>query len=269
MNNAITRKDMTYSDAIEQVMLHNGYCASLKLLYEEIWKYKDISKTTGKTPNNTIQERVQRDKRFTNISRGIYALTDKLNLLDENLTLKPYSTFDTLSELEIDKKNEETDYEKDNQDDFELIVKINDTKFESNGGEFTYSGKPKQKKSIKTSTGKTYYPRDKIVSINALNKANHQCEYNTSCPSFERKTSSCLYTEPHHLIPMSKQNDFNYSLDVEENIISLCSNCHNCMHYGKLELRYKIIEKLYNERKDFLFKVGLEIKLEDLKKYYD
>lgn len=72
---------MTYSDAIEQVMLNNGYIAPLKLLYKEIWNYKDRSSIKGKTPQMTIQERVQRDERFTRIGLGVYALTDKIHLL--------------------------------------------------------------------------------------------------------------------------------------------------------------------------------------------
>ncbi|GHV11622.1 hypothetical protein AGMMS49938_02630 [Fibrobacterales bacterium] len=75
------KEKMTYSEAIEQVMLHNGYFAPLKLLYKEVWKYKDFAEVKGKTPINTIQERVQRDERFTKIGLGIYALTDKINLL--------------------------------------------------------------------------------------------------------------------------------------------------------------------------------------------
>lgn len=69
-------KDLTYSKAIEQVMLRNGYYAPLKLLYEKIWDFKDKSKITGVTPDKTIQERVQRDSRFTRIAKGVYALTD-------------------------------------------------------------------------------------------------------------------------------------------------------------------------------------------------
>ena len=73
--------DLTYSEAIEQVMLNNGYFAPLKLLYKEIWKYKDKSKVNGKTPDMTIQEKVQRDKRFTRIGLGVYALTEYLDKL--------------------------------------------------------------------------------------------------------------------------------------------------------------------------------------------
>lgn len=72
---------MTYSDAIEQVLLNNGYVAPLKLIYKEVWKYKDVEKINGKTPNATIQAIVQRDKRFTKIGLGVYALTNYLDKL--------------------------------------------------------------------------------------------------------------------------------------------------------------------------------------------
>ena len=75
--------DLTYSEAIEQVMLHSSYFAPLKLLYKEIWNYKDKSKIVGKTPDSTIQERVQRDSRFTRIAKGVYALTDFLEKVED------------------------------------------------------------------------------------------------------------------------------------------------------------------------------------------
>jgi len=80
--------DTTYSEAIEKVMLNNGYFAPLKLLYREIWKYKDKSKIVGKTPDNTIQERVQRDERFTKIGLGVWALTAYLDKLPKEVEPK-------------------------------------------------------------------------------------------------------------------------------------------------------------------------------------
>lgn len=74
-------KNLTYSEAIEKVMLKNGYFAPLKLIYKQIWNYKDRSKLKGKTPDFTIQERVQRDERFTKIGLGVYALTSYIHLL--------------------------------------------------------------------------------------------------------------------------------------------------------------------------------------------
>ena len=40
------------------------------------------------------------------------------------------------------------------------------------------------------------------------------------------------YTEQHHLIPMAYSDKFEVSLDVEVSIVSLCSTCHNHIHYG-------------------------------------
>lgn len=71
-------KKLTYSEAIERVLLENNYFAPLKKIYKMIPKYRPL---TGKTPFNTIQERVQRDPRFTRIGLGVYALTKYLDKL--------------------------------------------------------------------------------------------------------------------------------------------------------------------------------------------
>jgi len=68
----------TFSEAIEKVMLNNGYYAPLQLIYKEFEKYRPFS---GLTPLQTIQERVQRDERFTRIGFGVYALTKFLDKL--------------------------------------------------------------------------------------------------------------------------------------------------------------------------------------------
>ena len=83
------KNGLTYLAAIEQIMLHNGYFAPLKIIYKELWKYKDQSKILGKTPFNTVQAIVQRDKKFTKIGIGVYALTEHLNKLP---TLTPPKT---------------------------------------------------------------------------------------------------------------------------------------------------------------------------------
>ena len=94
----IVEKEYTYSEAIEKVMLQNGYIAPLKLLYNEIWKYKDKSKIKGKTPDFTIMERVQRDPRFTKIGLGVYALTAYLDILNSltNSSMETQSKEDRL-----------------------------------------------------------------------------------------------------------------------------------------------------------------------------
>ncbi len=72
------QEQVTYSEAIEKVLLANNYVAPLRKIYKEIVKYRPL---TGQTPFKTIQERVQRDPRFTRIGLGIYALTEYLDKL--------------------------------------------------------------------------------------------------------------------------------------------------------------------------------------------
>lgn len=126
-----TNKDLTYSEAIESVMLNNGYVAPLKLLYKEIWNYKDKSKIVGKTPNYTVMERVQRDKRFTRIGLGVYALTEHLDKLPkevkprneaENRNLKHAEMQGMLLEIGNIKSNVEDTYTNDKKWIFENKV---------------------------------------------------------------------------------------------------------------------------------------------------
>ena len=78
-------KQLTWSEVIEQVMLNRGYFATLKQLHEEAPKLKTF---IGKTPDRTINERVQRDKRFTKIMPGLWALSEYLNKLPDHLNPK-------------------------------------------------------------------------------------------------------------------------------------------------------------------------------------
>lgn len=116
-------------------------------------------------------------------------------------------------------------------------------------------------------TGRAKPKRDPQRAANALMRANYCCEYDMYDRTFIRKNGK-PYTEPHHLIPISKYRDFDYSVDVMENIVSLCSHCHNLLHYGRLEDKKPVLRKLYEERVDALHTVGLDITLEQLYEYY-
>lgn len=89
-------KDLTWSEAIEQVMLGNGYFAPLKLLHEEAPKLKPFY---GKTPHQTINERVQRDARFTRIVPGVWALSRFLDKLPDHLNPKVERTEDAKQQI--------------------------------------------------------------------------------------------------------------------------------------------------------------------------
>lgn len=130
----------------------------------------------------------------------------------------------------------------------------------------TYKGAPKKKKApTKVSSSETY-PRDTNTALNALKIAEYKCEIDSEHPTFIRKKNNLPYTEPHHLIPMAYSDNFDFSLDVEENIVSLCSNCHNQIHYGKdVEV---ILQPLYEKRKDLLARAGIYIAYAELLEMY-
>lgn len=102
----------------------------------------------------------------------------------------------------------------------------------------------------------------------ALEKASFQCELDSSHKTFVSPITKNNFVEAHHLIPIKLQREFNYSLDVPGNIVSLCPNCHRKIHYGIPQERNGIIKVLYNKRKDKLNKFGIFIELSNLIKKY-
>ena len=129
-----------------------------------------------------------------------------------------------------------------------------------------YSPEPKQLPESSEQARGTQYKRDSNRAANALRRATYQCELGDDHPSFISRRTGKNYTEPHHLIPLSKQRGFDYSLDVEANIVSLCSNCHNEMHYGQDAVER--ITALYETRQDELAQAGIPIRLADLLNLY-
>ena len=113
-----------------------------------------------------------------------------------------------------------------------MIFDLQKEDFTVTDNKFEYTGKPVPVPEPQQIKGRIVYPRDRKKLVNALVHAGFVCELNPEHPTFKRKSSGKPYTEPHHLVPMSAQEHFKVSLDVEENIVSLCSNCHNHIHYG-------------------------------------
>lgn len=132
--------------------------------------------------------------------------------------------------------------------------------------QFAFCGKAKEKPVPIIVGGHTTYPRDRQTAVNALVHAAFKCEIDAGHPTFLRRTANKPYTEPHHLVPLAFSEDFDVSLDVEENIVSLCSNCHNQIHYG--QGAEEMLAALLLERYDDLKKVGINITLKQLLRYY-
>lgn len=118
----------------------------------------------------------------------------------------------------------------------------------------------------KIENAKKGYMRDPKKGKYAIFRAGFSCEIDSEHGSFIRKTDGEKYMEPHHIIPFSKQDEFTVSLDVPANIVSLCSNCHNEIHYGVNGLQ--IILGIFKKRKKELVKAGIKVTEKQLKGYY-
>lgn len=151
--------------------------------------------------------------------------------------------------------------------DADYLKDINElSRFPKMQSRFEYANIPKQKRDALIYNGIKLFPRSRQCAINAMMHAGYCCEVNTDHDTFIRKNSLVNYVEPHHLIPISNSDDFSVSLDIEENIVVLCSNCHNLLHYGK---DYQpVLRKLYEMRKNELKKAGIDISFEKLLYYY-
>ncbi len=121
------------------------------------------------------------------------------------------------------------------------------------------------------SKGKPKYVRSPRIMGRALAMAKHTCALATKDDphkSFISKKTKKNYVEGHHLVPFSCQNDFLYSLDVEENIVILCPNCHRKLHHGAPAEKNEPLEHLLSERRLALIDRGINVSFDDLRLKY-
>lgn len=234
-------------------------------------EYYDLDKPVTVTDyKEWLKAHYDEDSAFTVAGTGkqqyMCSISDEHAIYLLENAIKLQSSKDAISKLKaalgdiVDEK--ESEYDQVEKDEIEtLIENASDKKPE-------WSGKRnKQAMTTSSSTGREKPKRDPQVAADALAHADYLCEFDNSDRTFLRKNGKA-YTEPHHLIPISKYRDFDYSVDVMENIVSLCSHCHNLLHYGRLEDKKPILKKLYDERIDALRVVGLDLTFEQLLEYY-
>lgn len=113
------------------------------------------------------------------------------------------------------------------------------------------------------------YKRDRKMAQKALKTANYQCENDNSHSTFKVKGKNHQYVEAHHLIPMEYQDQFENCIDVPENIVSLCPNCHRKIHHAQMIERENMVKKLLKYRKEMLGKRGIVISYTELSNYID
>tara|TARA_B110000967_G_scaffold94842_1_gene97452 strand:+ start:560 stop:1738 length:1179 start_codon:yes stop_codon:yes gene_type:complete len=128
-------------------------------------------------------------------------------------------------------------------------------------------GKIPKKKKINGSTSSTWW-RDPDMAYTAISNANFQCENNPNHETFKSAVTSQQFVEAHHLIPMGFQDKHEASIDVPENIISLCPNCHRAFHNSIDKIKIELIKKFYRERNKSLKEREINIEENKLLEYY-
>jgi 5-methylcytosine-specific restriction protein A len=147
------------------------------------------------------------------------------------------------------------------EDDLVIVISTNDiVELDIDEAEFIPAIKPE-----KVIGSRTSYKRNVDKAKKCILLANYKCEIDNNHKSFVSKNGN-PYMEAHHLIPLSTQEYFEYSLDVDANIICLCPNCHKKLHHGgniETDLR-----RIYDDRINNLKKSGIDIDFKVLLELY-
>lgn len=128
---------------------------------------------------------------------------------------------------------------------------------------------PKEKKS-KVKTLNSYssaFKRDPNVAAEALKMADYSCENDATHRTFITSFGH-QFMEAHHLVPMEFYEKFEFDIDVPENVVSLCPNCHRAFHHAEWKQKSELIEKFFEQRFQKIHARGIFLDLSSLKEFY-
>jgi len=126
---------------------------------------------------------------------------------------------------------------------------------------------PKDKPNHSSVNNKKVWSRNPRYASEAVADADYLCEFDNQHNHFISKFNRKNYVEAHHLIPMQYQEQFENSLDIHANIVSLCLVCHKKIHFGLFEDKKEILDKLFYIRRERLIKSGINIIVTELYSY--
>ena len=111
-----------------------------------------------------------------------------------------------------------------------------------------------------------------VSSLKKLAKelTNYRCGCHSieNCRYFTARENGKRYLEIHHFIPREFANDFDTSIEIIENYVPLCPNCHRKIHNAVDGERKHLINNLLSLRKDSLKNKRIEIDEDQIYKYY-
>lgn len=185
---------------------------------------------------------------------------DEFKIYNEEENRYPNATINAYLKFWFEKAFEEDDFYDDSRN---TVTKIKEYE------EYNPHTGPEERPNKVQLRGRYTYVRNSSVTEYVKVSANWKCELNPVHNTFISKYNEMPYVEAHHLIPMKLQDNFEYSLDVPANVVSLCPNCHRLVHHGIKTEKSKILISLYNQRKNDLVLAGIEMSMNDLLTMYE
>jgi len=181
-----------------------------------------------------------------------------------DITFKGFTRFhmDYIKEIELSKVDDAT---------FLLNELTSDSYFQENVNQVQPIDVPSGRlpRSMPRKIGKMErYSANPRRSKTALEAAGYMCALDSHHQTFTNRRSRKPYMEAHHLIPMQRQGIMEYDIDVPENILCLCPNCHRKMHLAEDATRRQIIQIAYQMREGGLESRGIAIDYISLLRLY-
>lgn len=122
------------------------------------------------------------------------------------------------------------------------------------------------------STGRKRFKTNKKIRDKVLENANYLCDCNDSKHFYFESVELDNYVEGHHIVPMNRQQEYFYdsiNLDIPNNIVPLCPNCHRQIHLGSRQARLTIISELFVRNNVKLLALNPNLTLSILASYYN
>lgn len=154
-----------------------------------------------------------------------------------------------------------------------LFMPIDDDIVESDDEIDNFNDKSRQPVKVYDVKGRKKFKTQKKIRDYVLKQTNYLCGCHNSKHFYFESVALHNYVEGHHIIPMNRQEEYyfncNINLDVSDNIIALCPNCHCQIHLGSKKARLKILGEIYIRNISKLRNINDKISLSLLASYYN
>ncbi len=122
-------------------------------------------------------------------------------------------------------------------------------------------------------TGRKRFKTQRKIRDSVLEKAHYMCDCDDAKHFYFESVDLHNYVEGHHVVPMNRQEEYyfddNINLDIPNNIVALCPNCHCQIHLGSRQARLKILSELFVRNKAKLLTLNPNLTLSILASYYN